>query len=367
MSNTLTIAIAGEIAPSKTYIPIINKLRKLENENKLNWDKLHIIGLYHGESSKELLDAISDETYSIGEGRRGNKKNSNSKLVYLITKDIIKAIKAMKGKKIDLLITCGNAGDVRKSIIAAKFLRIPIIHIEQDIYNPIEVIGLANTVTVPYKEYIDFLEDNYGLKNVVNIGGYPLVEYVEESIKNYDLNKSSDEYVLLVLGGDIKDEDLPELINRIENLNYPVFIAPYRFDKSVVKGLVSSDKIKVLDNYVDLFDYIPNAKTLIYAAGIGMTLEVGVFANSAVKIKGFHEVHGSVDLAKDLNIPIVEISDINNDLIENSSNIENKDLISNSLESIDIIVDLINNFSFSTDNSGFGSIKRIWKQRKKFR
>jgi hypothetical protein len=36
-------------------------------------------------------------------------------------------------KNIDLLLSYGNAGDVRKSVMAAYFLKIPVIHIEQDI------------------------------------------------------------------------------------------------------------------------------------------------------------------------------------------------------------------------------------------
>ena len=63
MSNkkdSLTIAIAAEIAPAKTLIPVIKKLRLLESQNKLNWKKTKIIGLYHGESSKQFLNNISD-------------------------------------------------------------------------------------------------------------------------------------------------------------------------------------------------------------------------------------------------------------------------------------------------------------------
>ena len=160
------IAIAGEITPSKTIIPIIERLRQLEKEDKLNFKINKIIGLYHGESSKAFLEPYSNELFSIGEGRRG-KKNSTGKLAYLISKDILKSFNALKGKNIDLLITAGNAGDVRKAIVAANFLKIPVLHIEQDIYNPIEVISQANLVTVPSQRYKEYLEKNYDLKNVV--------------------------------------------------------------------------------------------------------------------------------------------------------------------------------------------------------
>ena len=68
----MTIAVAAEIAPAKTIIPIINKLKELEENKQLNWMQTKIIGLYHGKSSEKILKQISNETYSIGQGRRGN-------------------------------------------------------------------------------------------------------------------------------------------------------------------------------------------------------------------------------------------------------------------------------------------------------
>ena len=366
MSNK-TIAIAAEIAPAKTIIPVVEKLKDLEKEKSLNWDKTKIIGLYHGESSKDILNEISDEIYSIGEGRRGNKKTNPSKLVYYIITDIFKAFKVMRGKNIDLLITCGNAGDVRKSIVAAHFLKIPILHIEQDIYNPIEVIGLANQITVPSNDYVTFMKDTYGLKNIVNINGYPMVKYTLDYLKEDNIYSDFKDYVLVLLGGDIKNEELPNLIHQLENLTYPVIIAPYRFDKKLVENLLSSDNIKVLDNYVNLPDFTHNAKALIYAAGMGMTIEAGVLNIPSIKIEGFHKTHGSVDLAKKLNIPIIPISNINDEIINSLEPISNNDLIKNSYTAIDSIVDLIKNFNPELSNSGFKSIKRIWKQRKQFR
>ena len=168
IAESKNIAIAGEITPSKTIIPVIERLRELENEDKLSFKLNKIIGLYHGESSRTFLEPYCDEVHSIGEGRRG-KKNSTGKLALLISKDILKSYNALKGKNIDLLITAGNAGDVRKAIVAANILRIPVLHIEQDIYNPIEVISQANLVTVPSNDYKEYLEKNYQLKNLMKI------------------------------------------------------------------------------------------------------------------------------------------------------------------------------------------------------
>ncbi len=366
------IAVAGELTPSKTIIPIIQRLRELDREEKLNFKLNKIIGLYHGESSKNLLNSCCDELYSIGEGRRG-AKNSNPKLVYLISKDILKVFNALKGKNIDLLITAGNAGDVRKAIVAANILRIPVLHIEQDIYNPIEVISHANMVTVPSEEYKLFLEENYHLKNVKNIQGYPMAKYVENYIKEGNLISKDEicdefgirDYILLVLGGDLKDDDIEPLIRSVEELNLKTLIAPYRFDRNFVKGFVLSPNIKVLDQYVDLLSFMNAASTLIYAAGMGMTIEAGVFNIPSLKIEGFHKSHGSVDLARLLDISIVRIEDIPK-AFENLHELNSGDLLKNSEMAIENIVGLINDFDFKK-KSGFKSTRKIWNQRKAFR
>ena len=368
------IAIAGEITPSKTIIPIIEKLREYEKEDKLNFKLNKIIGLYHGESSRSFLEPYCDDLYSIGEGRRG-AKNSTTKLAYLISKDILKSYNALRGKDIDLLITAGNAGDVRKSIVAANILKIPVLHIEQDIYNPIEVISQANLVTVPSQDYKEYLEKNYKLKNVVNISGYPMAKYVDNHIKDENLIDKDEiygeygmkEFVLVVLGGDLKDDDIEPLIRSIEELNLKALIAPYRFDRNMVQELVLSPNIKVLPQYVDLLSFMNAASHLIYAAGMGMTIEAGVFNIPSLKIEGFHKTHGSVDLAREINIPIVRIDEIP-DAFEKLEVHEGNDLIKNSEVAIEKAVDLINDFDEkSLKRSGFKSTKRIWNSRKAFR
>lgn len=368
------IAIAGEITPSKTIIPIIEKLREYESQSKLKFKIDKIIGLYHGESSKSFLEPYCDEVYSIGEGRRG-KKNSKGKLAYLISKDILKSFNALKGKNIDLLITAGNAGDVRKAIVAANMLRIPVLHIEQDIYNPIESISQANLVTVPSESYKEYLEKNYGLNNVVNIEGYPMAKYVDNHIKGDNLIDKDEiygeygmkEFVLVVLGGDLRDEDIEPMIRAVEELNLKALIAPYRFDRNMVQSLVLSPNIKVLPQYVDLLSFMNAASHLIYAAGMGMTIEAGVFNIPSLKIEGFHKTHGSVDLAKSLNIPIVKIEEIPQ-AFENLPEQKESDLVKNSEVAIEKVADLINEFDAKDlSRSGFKSTKKIWDSRKVYR
>ena len=378
MKKNLNIAIAAEIAPAKTIIPVLEKLKDLDADDKLNFKINKIIALYHGLPAKELLQDYCDEFYSIGEGRRGTPKY---KLPLLISKDIVKSYNGLRAKNIDLLITVGNAGDVRKSIVAANILKIPILHIEQDIYNPIEVISQANIVTVPNEKYLSVLE-GYGLKNVVNIHGYPMVSYVSNYLKKStikNIEESSD--ILVVLGGDLKKNQLPIILNELKHFNKKIFIAPYRFNREYVMSLINSNNsnsentinsenpnssITVLDQYVDLISYLKSTKVLIYAAGMGMTIEAGLMEVPSVKIEGFHKEHASVDLAKSLGIPVVKIEDIKN-VDFDSIQVDSKNLLESSEIAIDEIVNIINDFDFSSKRSGLKVAKNIWNVRKIYR
>lgn len=364
--KSINIAIAAEIAPAKTIIPVLDKLKNLDTEDKLNFKINKIIALYHGLPAKDLLKDYCNEFYSIGEGRRGTPKH---KLPFLIFRDIIKSFNALRGKNIDLLITIGNAGDVRKSIIAANILKIPILHIEQDIYNPIEVISQTNLVTVPNEDYVNILK-GYGIKNVVNINGYPMVKYISNYLNDLSIKNIKEGFdILIVLGGDLKKNEVSFLLNQIQQLNKKTFIAPYRFNRDYIQNLVNSNdltQIKVLDQYVDLIPYLKSTKLLIYAAGMGMTIEAGLMEVPSIKIEGFHKEHASVDLAKSLGIPVVKAEYIK-DIDISSIQVNSKNLLENSEISIDNLVDIINNFDFSAKKSGLKVAKNIWNVRKIYR
>ena len=135
----MNIALVAETAPAKTLIPIIEKL-----------DDDEIISLTHDTGAMELLSPYSVDIKAIGESRKNTSvKRSNFTIGRLVLQDTYKTYKALKNSDTDLVITCGNSGDVRKGILAAKKLDIPVLHMEQDIYNPIEMIAYANLITVP--------------------------------------------------------------------------------------------------------------------------------------------------------------------------------------------------------------------------
>ena len=207
----MRIAVIAEMAPAKAFIPIIKEL------------DAEIIGLTHGHGVKELLGQYCTEIHSIGESRgQAAKKRSNPKIASLVIEDIWRVIRFLKGKDVDLLMTCGNAGDVRKGISASKILRIPDLHIEQDIYNPIEMIAFSNLITVPSEQYKNYVIEKYGLKNVHVIGGYPMASYVNDmSIEKSNIIQGKygiDEFAVLVFGGDVKSEDIPKIIQEVEKL-----------------------------------------------------------------------------------------------------------------------------------------------------
>ena len=406
----ITITIACEMAPGKTFIPIIKKLKELEKIGNLKWDKSKIIALTHGSGVEELIKPYCDEMHQIGEGRGAGKAKVNKvKLAYLIVRDIFNAIIGLSRKGVDVLITCGNAGDVRKSIIAAKLLRIPIIHIEQDIYNPIEAIAYSNLITIPEKKYIDFLKENYSIgvkgdepiqnrigeesiqneaekgESIQNIHGYPMASYVndfvnsgnliskEEIIEKYNVS----DFILVFLGGDLRFTDLEDLIKAIEKANCPTLIVPYRFEKETIEKFVNSSKVKVIDGSINLLSLMKSAKLMIYGAGMGMTIEAGVLEVPSIKIAGFHKNHGSVDLANELNIPILSIDELADflgdfDKTNGTASIDkpnSEKLLKNSQIAVEKVVEIINNFDFKNPpkSSGFKSMKAIWNQMSKYR
>jgi UDP-N-acetylglucosamine:LPS N-acetylglucosamine transferase len=356
----MKIAVLAEMAPAKAFIPII---KQLDSE---------IIGLTHGHGVKEIIGQYCSEVHSIGQSRgQGAKKRSNSKIASLVMEDIWRVIRNLKGKNIDLLMTCGNAGDVRKGISASKVLRIPNLHIEQDIYNPIEMIAFSNLITVPSKHYKDFVMDKYGLKNVHVVGGYPMAVYV----KNLELDDSEiiktryslDDFILLVFGGDVKGEDIPNIIQQVELLDRDVLIVPFRFSTEYVKKCIKSPKLKVLEGYVELPSLMKASSGMIYGAGMGLTIEAGVLSIPSIKIAGFHKKHASVDLAKEMGINVVDISDISN--YEDDINIPNgKQLVGNGEKAVKNILNIIDNFEeLKTSPSGLGSFRSIWNARSEFK
>ncbi|MBQ7927614.1 MAG: hypothetical protein IJ287_02555 [Methanobrevibacter sp.] len=356
----MNITIVAETAPAKSLIPIIEKV------------DADILSLTHSEGAMKLLAPYSSEIYSIGEGRRNTtKKRSNFTIAKLVLKDTIRTYNALKKHHTDLILTCGNAGDVRKGIAASKKLNIPKLHIEQDIYNSIEMIAYADLITVPNKVAMKQLKEMYDITNTVNIKGYPLAEYVSrvpitEPEKMYEHYKNDDFYVLF-LGGDTRASDIPEIIKEMEKIDKTILVIPFRFETSIIIPHITKNNIIVVEGYVDLISLMNASQGVIYCAGMGVTIEVGALGVPAVKILGFHAEHASNDLALDLGINVASTNDITN-AVSKMKKPQGKRLIKNGCKASLKVSELTASMDLFDQNcGGLSSLRKIWNQRKQYR
>ncbi len=356
----MNIAIVAETAPAKTMIPIIEKV------------DADFLSLTHSDGAMELLAPYSSEIYSIGEGRRNTtKKRSNFTIARLVLRDTVRTYNALKKHPVDLTLTCGNAGDVRKGIIASKKLNLPKLHMEQDIYNPIEMIAYADLITVPNKTAAKQLEEMYGITNTVNIKGYPQAEYVSrvpitEAEKIYEQYQHDDFYVLF-LGGDTRASDIPEIIKEVEKIDKTILVIPFRFETSTITPHITKNNIFVVEGYVDLISLMNASQGVIYCAGMGVTIEVGALGVPAVKILGFHTQHASNDLAQDLGINVSSACDVNY-AVSRMKKPQGKRLIKDGCKASLKVAELTTSMDLFDQNcGGLSSLRKIWNQRKQYR
>lgn len=356
----MNIAVVAETAPAKTLIPVIDKL----NDN--------IIALTHSEGAQKLLNPYSSKVIPIGEGRRNTtKKRSDLTIGRLVLQDTLRTYRALKSADAQMVLTCGNAGDVRKGISAAKRLKIPKIHIEQDLYNPIEMIAYADLITVPNSHAKKILKKMYGITNTVNIKGYPQAEYVhrvpitdpEDIYRHYGIN----DFYVLFLGGDTRASDIPRIIQEVQKLNKIILIIPYRFEAKSVSQYITRKGVYVIDGYVDLISLMNASQGVIYCAGMGVTIEVGALSIPSVKLLGFHTEHASNDLAQSLGIDVISAYDIEY-AVEHMKAPHGSRLIKNGSKASIKVAELTRDMRmFDNSVGGRKSMKLIWDQRKKYR
>lgn len=356
----MNIAVVAETAPAKTLIPVIEKL----NDN--------ITSLTHSEGAEKLLRPYSSEVLPIGKGRRNTTtKRSDLTIGRLVLQDTFRTYKALKSADAELVLTCGNAGDVRKGIFAAKKLKIPKLHIEQDLYNPIEMIAYADLITVPNRHAKKILKKMYGITNTVNIKGYPQAEYVnrvpimdpEEIYRHYGIN----DFYVLFLGGDTRASDIPRIIQEVQKLDKIILIIPYRFEAKSISKFITRKGVYVIDGYVDLISLMNASQGVIYCAGMGVTIEVGALSVPSVKLLGFHTQHASNDLAQSLGIDVVSEYDIEY-AVGHMKKPHGSRLIKNGSKASIKVAELTRDMRmFDNSNGGRKSLKLIWDQRKKYR
>ena len=165
----------------------------------------------------------------------------------------------------------------------------------------------------------------------------------------------------------MKSDDIPKIIDQAEKLDENVLVIPFRFNTDFIKKFIKSSKLKVLDGYIELPSLINASSYMIYAAGMGLTIEAGVLGVPSIKIAGFHRKHSSVDLARELGIQVTEIQDISNS-VDDLKAPKGDWLINNGKKSVSNVLDLIKDFDkIKSHPSGVSSCKKIWSARSEFR
>lgn len=338
------------MAPAKTFHPLME-----DTEHDYHC-------LCHGDGVREILDGLCSRFYSMGAGR--SRSGRAVEVGALVIRDIMRTWGHLGVIEPDLVLTCGNAGDVRKAIAASRLRGIGVLHVEQDIYNPIEMIAFADIVTAPSGRYRDYLEDQYLLENVEVIGGYPHALYVS---RLQIVDPGIRDYTLLVLGGDLRRRDIPEVISGVEALDRRVLVVPFRFSPDYVRSFVKSGNVEVLEGFVDLPSLMSAADLMVYGAGMGITIEAAVLGVPSIKIKGFHGRHASVDLAGEVGIPVADAGDLR-DVVDDVRPPAASDIVRNAEAALSKLSELVEDFNeFAGPRGGFKSMKRIWDARRHFR
>ncbi|AAB85937.1 conserved protein [Methanothermobacter thermautotrophicus str. Delta H] len=338
------------MAPAKTFHPLME-----DTEHDYHC-------LCHGDGVREILDGLCSRFYSMGAGR--SRSGRAVEVGALVLRDIMRTWRHLGVIEPDMVLTCGNAGDVRKAIAASRLRGIGVLHVEQDIYNPIEMIAFADIVTAPSGRYRDYLEDQYLLENVEVIGGYPHALYVS---RLQIVDPGIRDYTLLVLGGDLRRRDIPEVISGVEALDRRVLVVPFRFSPDYVRSFVKSGNVEVLEGFVDLPSLMSAADLMVYGAGMGITIEAAVLGVPSIKIKGFHGRHASVDLAGEVGIPVADAGDLR-DVVDDVRPPAASDIVRNAEAALSKLSELVEDFNeFAGPRGGFKSMKRIWDARKHFR
>ncbi|WP_238337911.1 hypothetical protein [Methanothermobacter sp. THM-1] len=341
--------MAAELAPAKNFHPF---MERYEHEYHC---------LCHGSGVREVLGGLCSSFHDMGTGR--SRSGRAPEIAYLVARDIVRTWRAMGRIDPDLVLTCGNAGDVRKAISASLLRGRGVLHIEQDIYNPIEMIAFADIITAPSGEYRDYLEEEYLLENVEVIGGYPHALHVRDLGLTH---RGGGDFILLVLGGDLKGEDIPGVMGMVGALNRKVVVVPFRFSSDYVRGLAGSRDVRVLAGFVDLPSLMRDADLMIYGAGMGVTIEAAVMGVPSIKLRGFHRRHASVDLAESVGIPVAGADDLPF-IVDDLKPPRSGGLVKKAERAVDNIGRIVESFDdISGPRGGLGSMRRIWNARKKF-
>ncbi|WP_456482538.1 hypothetical protein [Methanopyrus sp.] len=278
-----------EPSPAKNLIPVWERL--LEE----GWE----VAAYGHGRGVEVLKWEGIETESLGKPRR-----RQGMLGYVgFSIDLIRTVRALASERASVVLSSGNTGDARKSLIAARVLRVPSVHLEMDVYNPVEVIRWATRVLVPFSEdWAEVLERRTGVKARV-VSGAPLAQYLaDRHLSGYIPGPVPDEYegrVLVCLGGDITEEGARRLLSDLRDHD-PV-VVPFRVSPP--------EGFECVREFVDLPGLMMLADTVVFTGGFGVTIEACVVAKKAVKVSEVHPRHLSHWIAEESGVPVMYLNE----------------------------------------------------------
>lgn len=278
-----------EPSPAKNLLPVWERL--LEE----GWE----VTVYGHGRGVEILKWEGIETKQLGKPRR-----RQGLLGYVgFSVDLIRTVRALASERASVVLSSGNTGDARKSLIASRMLGIPSVHLEMDVYNPVEAVRWATRVLVPFSEkWAEVLKRRVGVETKV-VSGAPLAQYLaDRHLSGRIPGPVPEEYegrVLVCLGGDITEEGARRLLSDLEDHD-PV-VVPFRVSPP--------EGFECVREFVDLPGVMMLADTVVFAGGFGVTIEACVVAKKAVKVSEVHPKHLSHWIAEESGVPVMYLSE----------------------------------------------------------
>ncbi|WP_457614606.1 hypothetical protein [Methanopyrus sp.] len=277
-----------EPSPAKNLLPVWERL--LEE----GWE----VAVYGHGYGAEVLEWEGIKTERLGKPRR--KQGLFGYIGFSI--DLIRTMRALASERASVVLSSGNTGDARKSLIASRVLGIPSVHLEMDVYNPVEAVRWATRVLVPFSDrWAEILERRVEVK-AETVSGAPLGQYLaDRHLSGRIPGPVPEKYegrVLVCLGGDITEKGARQLLSDLKD--YDPVVVPFRVNPP--KGF------ECIQEFVDLPGVMMLADTVVFTGGFGVTIEACVVAKKAVKVSEVHPEHLSHWIAEKSGIPIIYLN-----------------------------------------------------------
>ncbi|WP_457620257.1 hypothetical protein [Methanopyrus sp.] len=278
-----------EPSPAKNLLPVWERL--LEE----GWE----VAVYGHGRGIEILKWEGIETERLGKPRR--KQGLFGYVGFSI--DLIRTVRVLASERASVVLSSGNTGDARKSLIASRMLGIPSVHLEMDVYNPVEAVRWATRVLVPFSDkWTEVLERRVGVK-AETVSGAPLAQYLaDRHLSGRIPGPVPEEYegrVLVCLGGDITEKGARRLLSDLKDHD-PV-VVPFRVNPP--------EGFECVQEFVDLPGVMMLADTVVFAGGFGVTIEACVTAKKAVKVSEVHPEHLSHWIAEESGVPVMYLNE----------------------------------------------------------